>query len=102
MKLTFFCRIEKTAHVKIQFDTYSNVVSFASDNLDIFKIAEAMKKKGWNLNNLQKPSCAHICVTAMHIGMGDAFLKDLADSVDEVLKNPGDFKVTKKFLGKRC
>lgn len=28
----------------------------------------------------------------MHIGMGDAFLADLAEAVDTVLKNPTGFK----------
>lgn len=49
-------RIGKIAHVRIMFDTYSNVIAFTSDDMDIFKIAAAMKTKGWNLNNLQRPS----------------------------------------------
>lgn len=38
------------------FDTYSNVVSWSSSKLNIFKISDAMKSRGWNLNNLQRPS----------------------------------------------
>lgn len=42
------------------------------------------KKYNWNLNSLQFPSCIHICVTLLHVGKADMFLRDLKSSVDIV------------------
>ncbi len=34
----------------------TSVVAMGSDRIDIFRLADALNKKGWNLNNLQFPS----------------------------------------------
>jgi len=68
------------------------VVAFGSTDLDIFKINASMSLKGWNLNSLQFPSSVHICVTAKLIGLGDAFVEDLRNSVQEVKEHPEKFQ----------
>jgi len=50
------------------------------------------EKKGWHLNNLQRPSSCHICFTANHIGKEKEILNDLRESVNDVINNPGAFK----------
>ena len=51
-----------------------------------------MTHKGWNLNGLHKPSCAHICLTLRHTkqGVAERFLSDLKDAVDFVKDNPSE------------
>lgn len=83
--------IKKIKHLELVGDSYSSVIAFTSKTLDIFKVADAMSSKGWNLNNLQRPSCIHICLTAKHVGMDEPFLKDLADAVAIVEANPNAF-----------
>lgn len=57
--------------------------------VNIYKVGDCMSKRGWSLNALQKPACLHICCTVTHVGKTDEFIKDLKDSVQEVLSNPG-------------
>ena len=85
-------RVKKIPHLELVGDSYSNVLAFTSSDLDIFKISEAMKQRGWSLNNLQKPTSVHICFTAQHIGIEGEFLKDLEDSVKDVVSNPNAYK----------
>lgn len=58
------------------------------DNVDIYNVAECMSKRHWNLNQLQLPPGAHICVTYANAPSADAFLADLAASVEEVRTAP--------------
>jgi len=85
--------IRKISSLSLVGDSYSSVVAFASTSsqLNIFKVADAMTSKGWHLNNLQFPSCVHICLTNHHVGRAQSFIDDLEDSVRIVLANPNAF-----------
>jgi len=51
-----------------------------------------MSHKGWhNINRLQKPVCAMIQVAFRKTFLIEQFLKDLAESVELVRKNPKDY-----------
>ena len=39
------------------------VISLGSDHFNIYGLSDGLKKRGWNLNALQFPSCIHLCVT---------------------------------------
>ena len=49
-----------------------------------------LKNKGWNLNNLQFPSCVHLCVTMLHTenGVADKFIADVAEAAGKALADP--------------
>ena len=66
------------------------VISFASDEADIFQVLDAMARRGWSLNGLQFPPAVHIAVTLRHTqpGVVDRFLSDLAATVEEVRTQP--------------
>lgn len=66
------------------------VIAFASDELDIYRVLDAMTKKHWNLNGLHKPPAVHLCVTLRHTqpGVAARFLADLAQAAAEVRANP--------------
>jgi glutamate/tyrosine decarboxylase-like PLP-dependent enzyme len=66
------------------------VVAFTSDTVDIYRVLERMRRRGWNLNGLHRPAAVHICVTLRHTqaGVAERFLRDLRVSVDEVLSGP--------------
>ncbi|KAG0564376.1 hypothetical protein M758_8G101900 [Ceratodon purpureus] len=68
------------------------VVAFASKEVNIYKVNEAMADRGWSLNALHKPSSVHICVTLQHVDTVDAFLNDLKGSVEYVRENPGKYE----------
>lgn len=59
-----------------------------ADGVNIYSVGDKMSKKGWSLNALQNPPCVHICCTVTHVGKSEYFLRDLRESVAEVLANP--------------
>ena len=66
------------------------VISFASDEVDIYQVLDAMAHRGWSLNGLQFPPAVHIAVTLRHTqpGVVDRFLADLTEAVEEVRTLP--------------
>lgn len=62
------------------------VIAFASRELDIYRVLDAMHARGWNLNGLQHPPSIHLCVTLPHTrpGVAQRFLDDLRAAVFEV------------------
>lgn len=68
------------------------VISFASDSLNIYKVMDAMTKRGWSLNGLHKPPAVHIALTLRHTeaGVAERFVHDLRGAVDYVQTHPGD------------
>jgi glutamate/tyrosine decarboxylase-like PLP-dependent enzyme len=61
-----------------------------SDELDIFRVLDAMSERRWSLNGLHHPPAVHICTTLRHTqpGVAAQFLADLRASVDEVKAGP--------------
>jgi glutamate/tyrosine decarboxylase-like PLP-dependent enzyme len=68
------------------------VIAFASDSLDIYKVLDAMSRKGWSLNGLHKPTCVHLCVTLRHTqpGVAERFIRDLKAATAHVKANPAE------------
>ncbi len=68
------------------------VIAFASadDTLDIFRVLDAMTRRGWALNGLHRPAAVHLCVTLRHTqaGVAERFLADLRDAIDDVRADP--------------
>jgi len=66
------------------------VVAVDSVEFDIYRLSDAMAKKGWSLNALQFPSSIHLCVTYLHTAEGVAkrFVDDVRELVAEIRRNP--------------
>ncbi len=66
------------------------VIAFASPTLDIYRVLDAMSRRGWSLNGLHRPAAVHLCVTLRHTepGVAQRFVDDLAAAVAEVKANP--------------
>ena len=67
-----------------------SVIAFASTEagVNVYAVNEAMHAKHWSLNTLQHPPAVHLCVTYVHRGWGEKFVKDLEDSVKAVREEP--------------
>ncbi|MBI5158349.1 MAG: aminotransferase class V-fold PLP-dependent enzyme [Acidimicrobiia bacterium] len=67
------------------------VISFTSDEIDIYRVNEEMTRRGWSLNGLQHPPAVHLAVTLRHAepGVVGRFLDDLAAAV-EAARRAGD------------
>jgi len=68
-------------------DTTKEVTEFV-----IYSVIDRMAQKGWSLNTLQFPPCAHICVTLCHVGKEDILLSDLKLAVEEVAETAINMK----------
>jgi len=66
------------------------VIAFASDEVDIYRVLDAMTARGWSLNGLHLPPAVHIAVTLQHTqpGVAERFAADLRAALDEVRANP--------------
>jgi len=66
------------------------VIAFASRELDIYRVLDALAERGWNLNGLQHPPAIHFCVTLPHTreGVAERFLADLRGAVEQVKSSP--------------
>jgi tyrosine decarboxylase MnfA len=67
-----------------------SVFSFTSDKIDIYQLGDRMDKKGWHLDRIQFPNALHMMVNPHHSEIVDTFLKDLRETVVDVVENPGE------------
>lgn len=80
--------VAKIRGLKVLGNPPAMVVSWGSDELDIFAINDKMAHMGWSLNPIHRPSGMHICVTNRTVGREGDLLRDLAKAVEEVRADP--------------
>ncbi len=68
------------------------IIAFTSQSpeVDIYRVLDAMGRRGWSLNGLQHPPAIHIALTLRHTlpGVAERFLHDLREAVAEVKAHP--------------
>ncbi|KAF6031275.1 SGPL1 [Bugula neritina] len=71
-------------------DPLVSVIAIGSLDFNIFRLTEALTKRGWSLNALQFPSCFHICCTLLHTlpGVADEFLADVRECTAVIMADP--------------
>lgn len=62
-----------------------SVVSFRSDVVDIYEVADGMSERGWSLNALQDPPALHVAVTMPMLRVWRDLVDDLAATLAEVV-----------------
>ncbi len=67
-----------------------SVFSFTSYTIDIFHLGDVLDKKGWHLDRIQFPNALHMMVNPHHSEIVNTFLKDLRETVTEVVDHPGE------------
>jgi len=67
-------------------------IAYSSDDLDIYKVADAMLKRGWTVNRLQKPRCIQLQVGSRRNFDAQGYVDALRESVVDVRENPKDFE----------
>jgi len=78
------------------------VISFRSDEVDVFHINDFMKTRGWRFNVLQLPSALHFCVTMPQTfaeRVAERFLEDLHAGVDYARSRAGTVAETTALYG---
>ena len=70
-----------------------NIVAFKTKNRSVFALNDMMVEHGWSLNVLQNPDSLHICITGSNYHKAEQFIKDIQDSIIDLLKLPVDYKL---------
>lgn len=65
-------------------DPHLSIIAVGSDELDVFRVAEAMAEKGWVPGLTQRPKGLHRMMSMLHAPSIDQYLADLAATVGEV------------------
>ena len=83
--------VQANPHLKLMGTPELSVVCFntVTPGLSVYAVADGMTARGWNLNLLQFPSCAHICVTYKNSSSADLFVEHLNAAVIDALAAPG-------------
>ena len=72
----------------------SPIIAFSSEEVNVFNLSDAMMNKGWFVNpqrgisDLNIPRSIHLTITPIHEKLAGQFLKDLAETTEEVKKIP--------------
>jgi len=78
------------------------IVSFRSDEIDVFHLNDFMKTKGWRFNVLQLPPALHFCVTMPQTQVPDIagrLVDDLKAGVDYARSKAGTVAETTALYG---
>ena len=78
------------------------VISFRSEEIDVFHVNDFMKTKGWRFNVLQLPPALHFCVTMPQTqvpGVADQLINDLYSGVEYAKSKTGTVAETTALYG---
>ncbi len=67
--------------LKILSDPDISVMAIGSDGLDVYRVADEMSVRGWQLDRQQFPPSLHMTLHYGHVGVVNDFLQDLQASV---------------------
>ena len=70
--------------LKVLAQPHATVFAFASDEINVYALSDALKEKGWLIEKQQMPACLHITVSPFHAELADDFLADLRLCAEEV------------------
>jgi len=76
--------VEAIPGLKILSNPDISVMAIASDDLDVYLVADELSVRGWHLDRQQFPPSLHMTLHYGHQDIPDAFLQDLRASVEAV------------------
>ena len=76
--------VESIPSLKVLGRPHLSIVAFGSDEVDVFRVAEVMEKKGWLPGLLQAPKAIHRMMSMIHAPSLDEYLDDLRAAVGVV------------------
>ena len=66
------------------------ILNFGANQVDIFKIAEGMERRGWLAGLTQRPKGLHLMLSLLHAPVREEYLSDLAEAVGEACAAGGE------------
>ncbi|WAA12894.1 pyridoxal phosphate-dependent decarboxylase family protein [Fervidibacillus halotolerans] len=77
--------------LKILGNPDASVFTIASEEVNVYALADRMEQLGWHIDRQQFPACLHFMVTPAHEQIVETFLSDLKRAVKDVKENPEKF-----------
>ena len=65
-------------------DPPATVFAFGADSLDIYRLAEKLKERGWHVHAQHRPPSLHMTVSPYHENIVEPFLADLRETAAEL------------------
>ena len=83
--------VEANPDLKLIRDS-SFIAAFASDTVDVYRVNDLLRERGWRMNALQHPPALHFCVTRPNTapGIAEALVADLAESTSLAASEDGE------------
>jgi len=61
-----------------------SVFAFASDEVDVYAVADVMQQRGWYIDRQQRPASLHMMITPAHADLVEEIVGDLRAAVATV------------------
>ncbi|MCG8336494.1 MAG: aspartate aminotransferase family protein [Proteobacteria bacterium] len=78
------------------------IISFRSEEVDVYHVNDFLKEKGWRFNVFQHPPALHFCVTRPQTvipGVAERLIKDLTEGVEYAKSKTGTHSDTSAIYG---
>ncbi len=69
------------------------ILNFGAKDVDIFRVAERLHKRGWLPGLTRDPKGLHLMMSLLHEGAREDYLRDLGDAVEEVRSSAGEAEI---------
>ncbi len=73
--------IEAIPELRVWGNPLATLLSFGSEKIDIFAVADVMDDRGWHLDRQTGPNALHMMVSPIHARVADTLLEDLRSAV---------------------
>lgn len=73
--------IESIPQLRIMGAPIGPLLTFTSDDIDVYAVCDVMDDRGWNLDRNTNPNGLHMMISPIHGRYADEFLTDLRDAV---------------------
>jgi sphinganine-1-phosphate aldolase len=82
--------IAKIDGLRLLGDPDATIVAYgaAEGGPDVYAVADRLEARGWAADRMQHPAAIHLTCTANHLAIVDAYLRDLAAAVADVMASP--------------
>merc|ERR1712130_94943 len=84
--------IKTTPGLRLMSDCDGCVVAYTSDEVDIYKVGDAMLERGWTVNRMQRPRCLNIQIGSRKNFDAAGYVQALRESVEDVKQNPAKYE----------
>ncbi|NCG19657.1 MAG: aminotransferase class V-fold PLP-dependent enzyme, partial [Rhodobacterales bacterium] len=80
--------IDAIPELRVMGRPMSTIVTWTSDTVDVYAVADQLQEKGWTVDRQQSPPSVHCTVNASNLPVMDTYLSDVREALAKVAANP--------------